>query len=131
MNGAEHRLLLPAADAVGHRHTGPHGQSNKQIDDQVGNGSGGANCRHGNTAAVSAHHHKIRRVEQQLQHTCKHNGYGVGHQRPGQRAFQHISVLLLHKQGFFSFFFQIKVTLLYRRKPEMSKNESYKIAQPP
>ena len=100
MDGAEHRIRFPAADAMGNRHTRAYGQADKKIDNQIRNGAGSAHCRHGNAAAEPAHYNQIRRVEQQLQHTGQHNRDGIGHQRPDQGAPEHIPFFTLHVFNF-------------------------------
>ena len=88
--------ILPAADAVGHGHTRTYGQSDEQIDDQIGNGTGGPHRRHRHTAAVPPNHHQIRRVKEKLQDAGQHNGNGIRHNGPDQGAVEHIDLFPFH-----------------------------------
>ena len=69
--GGVHRIahhgVLPAAEAMGNAYARAHRQANKEVYQQVGDGSGGAYGGHTDAAAETAHHNQIGGVEQQLE----------------------------------------------------------------
>ena len=101
MYRAVNDLILPTAKAMGDGHACAYGQTDEEVDEQTGNGTGGAHCGDGHAAAELPHHHEISRVEQQLQKTGQNNGDGILDDVRKQRPFQHVSVRLIQKGTFF------------------------------
>ena len=93
-------VILLAAYAVGNGYSSAYGKSDKQIDDEGGDGTGGANSAYRYASPESANDHEVGRVEQKLQNAGKDNGDGVEHHTAKQRPLQHILVN----------FFQNKIT---------------------
>ena len=77
MYRAVNDLILPTAKTMGDGHACAYGQTDEEVDEQTGNGTGGAHCGDGHAAAELPHHHEISRVEQQLQKTGQNNGDGI------------------------------------------------------
>ena len=63
MDSLMYGFFFFSTQCVGDRNTGTDGQTDKQIDDQVGNRTGSAYCRYGNTTTKSANHNQVSRVE--------------------------------------------------------------------
>ena len=90
MDGPVGTFLLPAADGMGHGHTGANGKSHKQIDDQIGDRAGGTHGGDGNTAAETAHNDQVCRIKQQLEYTGENDGDRVQDDAGNQRPLKHI-----------------------------------------
>ena len=69
--GGVHRIahhgVLTAAETMGNAYARAHRQTDKEVYQQVGDGSGGAHGGHTDAAAETAYNHKIGGVEQQLE----------------------------------------------------------------
>ena len=101
MHSAVNDLIFPAAKAVGDGHARAYGQADEEIDQQTGNGTGSAHRGDGHAAAELPHHHKVSRVEKQLQNTGQNKGNGKPDDIRKQRPFQHVSVRLVQMSTFF------------------------------
>ena len=66
MDRTMNHVILPAAQGMGHGNTGTHRQADKEVDNQIGDGSGSTNRSHRNAAAESANHDQVGSIEQQL-----------------------------------------------------------------
>lgn len=89
-------VLLPAGPQIpGHHHVGPHREADKEVDQQVDEGGGGADGRQGLLAGKAAHHDHIGGVEQELQDAGEHQGQREQQQLSGQGAVYHIDAVAL------------------------------------
>ena len=96
-HGGVHRLAqaLPVARAgiAGRQNIGAHGQSHEQVHHQVDEGGVGAHGGQGVVSGEFAHHHDIRRVEQQLQHAGAHQRQGEGQYFRQQLTAAHVDLI--------------------------------------
>ena len=93
MYGLVQILTLACPVIPGHQHVHADGQAHKQVDNQHIQGTGGAHRRQGLVPGKAAHHHNIRRVEQQLQHPGEGQRHGEPHQLAQQRALCHVDFI--------------------------------------
>ena len=84
MDGFLGRVLVPAAQGMGHGDAGAYAETDEEVYNQIGDGAGGAHRRHGHAAAPAADNHQVRRVEEQLQKTGEDNRNGIK-QNAGQQ----------------------------------------------
>ena len=120
MHSIVNGFLFTAAKTVGNGNTSTHRKTDKQVDNQIGDGTGSTYGSYGNTAAEPSHHHQIRSVEQKLQYTGKKDRDGIGNNAGQQRSFQHGTAMLTHDVSFFLLLFQG----YYTAAPEKCKSES-------
>ena len=77
---------LSAAQRLRHHHVHTHAKSGKQIDRQIDERCGGGHRRLCRVTGKFAHHHDVRRIEQQLDQGCEHKRQckpnDLAHQRP-------------------------------------------------
>ena len=68
-------LILPGAIVPGGQNVGADGKTKEQVGQQVDQGRVGAHRRQGIVSGIAAHDYHVRRVEQQLEHGGKGQGY--------------------------------------------------------
>ena len=89
-------LVILAPQTMGDGNARAYGQTDEQVNDQVGDGACGTDGGYGNAAAETAYDYKVGGVEQKLQNTREHDGNGVENDIAKQRAFQHTAILCSH-----------------------------------
>ena len=102
MDRAVDGLLVPAAHGMRHSNTGTHGQADKEINDEIGDGIGGAN---GGQVDLSpgTYHHQVCSIEQQLQQAGEDNGNSIGYDTGQQRPGKHILARMFHRKASFHY----------------------------
>ena len=83
-------VVPPRPQVPGHHHIGAHREAYKQVDGEVDQRGVGAHRRQGLLAGEPAHHHHVRRVEQELQQAGGHQRQGEQQDLPCQRAVYHV-----------------------------------------
>ena len=78
MNGAVDIFVLSSTQTMSNTDTCTHRKTDKQIDDQIRDCAGCANCCDCNTATVAAHNDQVSSIEQKLQKAGENDGNSVG-----------------------------------------------------
>ena len=87
-------LPVPGAEALGGQGVGAHRQTHEQVRQKADQRRVGAHRRQGVVSGPAAHHHDVRRVEEQLQHAGAHQRDGEA-QHPGEDgAVAHVDLIL-------------------------------------
>ena len=93
MNGFAQFLVLPGTVMPGGQNVGTDRKTQEQVGQEIDKSRVGANGRQGVVSGIAAYDHYIRRVEQQLEHGRKGQGYGKAQQLRQNRAIAHIDLI--------------------------------------